>query len=100
MAEQSEPAEAQRLKTYDPGRYEHPSVTVDLVILTIQANDLKVLLVKRSRWPYEGLWALPGGFVRIDEPLHATARRKLAEETGLEGEDVYLEQLYTFGDPQ
>src|SRR4051812_7785531 len=84
---------------YDPTRYPRPSVTVDLVIFTIQGTDLKVLLVKRGVPPCAGMWALPGGFVHIDESLHETARRELAEETGLEGEDVYLEQLYTFGEP-
>ncbi|RWY59068.1 NUDIX hydrolase, partial [Escherichia coli] len=78
MAEQS-------TASYDPTRYQRPSVTVDLVIFTIQSNDLKVLLVKRGVPPYEGMWALPGGFVRIEESLHETARRELAEETGLEG---------------
>jgi len=84
---------------YDPSRYPRPSVTVDLVILTLQDDDLRVLLVQRRQWPYEGMWALPGGFLQIDEALHDPARRELAEQTGLEGEDIYLEQLYTFGDP-
>jgi 8-oxo-dGTP diphosphatase len=87
-------------QAYDPARYPRPSVTVDLVILTIQNADLRALLVQRGQWPFEGSWALPGGFVHIDESLHDTARRELAEETGLAGEDIYLEQLYTFGDPQ
>jgi 8-oxo-dGTP diphosphatase len=96
-AETTQAAPAKR--AYDPNRYPRPSVTVDLVIFTIQGSDLKALLVKRGVPPYEGVWALPGGFVRIGESLHETARRELAEETGLEGEDVYLEQLYTFGEP-
>lgn len=73
-------------------------VTADLVIFTIRENDLKILLVRRAADPYRGVWALPGGFVREDEALEDAARRELEEETGLR--DVYLEQLYTFGDPK
>lgn len=83
--------------TYDPGRFERPSVTVDLVIFTLRQNQLQVLLVKRKHWPFEAAWALPGGFVHLDESLQDAARRELEEETGVR--DVYLEQLYTFGDP-
>ena len=75
-----------------------PSVTVDVVILTLRGDALQVLLVKRGLMPYKGRWAIPGGFVRIDESLEAAARRELQEETNVS--DVYLEQLYTFGDPQ
>jgi 8-oxo-dGTP diphosphatase len=82
---------------YDPSKWERPSVTVDVVILTLQEGDLKVLLVKRKRWPYEGYWAIPGGFIEMHESLEESARRELEEETGLR--DLYMEQLYTFGDP-
>ncbi len=75
-----------------------PSVTVDVVIFTLRNDDLQVLLVKRKVAPYAGRWAIPGGFVRIGERLEAAARRELEEETGVR--DVYLEQLYTFGDPK
>ena len=75
-----------------------PSVTVDVVIFTLRHDDLQVLLVKRKVAPYAGRWAIPGGFVSIDERLEAAARRELKEETGVRG--VYLEQLYTFGDPK
>lgn len=85
---------------YDVTRYERPSVTVDVVIFSILDEMLKVLLVKRKAWPYEGVWAIPGGFVRMEESLEQAAIRKLAEETGIASADVYLEQLYTFGDPQ
>jgi 8-oxo-dGTP diphosphatase len=88
----------QPITTYDPSRYERPSVTVDVVIFTLRERELNVLLVQRRRWPYEGFWALPGGFINMDESLEAAARRELAEETGVE--DVYLEQLYTFGSPE
>jgi 8-oxo-dGTP diphosphatase len=82
---------------YDPARYERPSVTVDVVIFTLIERQLHVLLVQRKRWPYEGFWAIPGGFVNMDESLEEAARRELEEETGVR--DVYLEQLYTFGTP-
>lgn len=78
--------------------FEQPSVTTDLVIFTIQDNSLKVLLVKRNEEPFKNKWALPGGFVRIDESLEDSAIRELFEETGVKG--VYLEQLYSFGNPK
>jgi len=84
---------------YDASQYERPSVTVDVVIFTLRENRLHVLLVQRKNWPYAGQWAIPGGFVEMDESLEEAARRELAEETGLDDPDVYLEQLYTFGDP-
>src|SRR5438132_9657962 len=82
---------------YDASKYERPSVTVDVVMMSLRRRDLEVLLVKRRSWPYEGMWAIPGGFVNIDEALETAAKRELQEETGVQ--DVYLEQLYTFGDP-
>lgn len=77
--------------------YPHPAVTTDIVIFTIRQDALKVLLIKRAMPPYQGEWALPGGFVNLDESLEEGARRELEEETGVSG--VYLEQLYTFGKP-
>jgi 8-oxo-dGTP diphosphatase len=74
-----------------------PSVTVDVVIITLRGEELQVLLVKRDIAPFKGRWAIPGGFVHLNESLEAAARRELREETGVT--DVYLEQLYTFGDP-
>src|SRR6266567_4499442 len=82
---------------YDASKYERPSVTVDVVMMSLRQRDLQVLLVKRRSWPYEGMWAIPGGFVNMQESLEEAAKRELQEETGVQ--DVYLEQLYTFGDP-
>jgi len=73
-------------------------VTVDIVIFTIQKGVLKVLLVKRRIAPFIGQFAIPGGFVLEDEDLEQAALRELKEETGVA--DVYLEQLYSFGDPK
>lgn len=78
--------------------YPHPAVTTDVVIFSIRDNCLKLLLIKRGGEPYKGKWALPGGFIQLDESLDQCARRELREETGLDG--VFLEQLYTFGEPQ
>ena len=86
-----------RAHHYDPSKYERPSVAVDVVMMTLHQKDLQVLLVKRRSWPYEGMWAIPGGFVEIDESLEDAAKRELREETSVE--DVYIEQLYTFGNP-
>lgn len=87
------------MTTYDVTQYERPSVTVDVVIFTILDDMLKVLLIKRKSWPFEGMWAIPGGFVKMDESLEQAAYRELVEETGITDTQVYLEQLYTFGEP-
>src|SRR5580658_9419508 len=73
-------------------------VTVDVVVFTIRDRQLHLLLIRRLATPFENCYALPGGFVLEDESVDAAAARELREETGLE--KVYLEQLYTFGDPE
>ena len=80
-----------------PHTYEYPraALTVDCVVFGLDDGELKVLLIQRGLTPFKGKWALPGGFVRVDETLDEAARRELSEETGLT--DVFLEQLYTFG---
>jgi 8-oxo-dGTP diphosphatase len=78
--------------------YARPAVTVDCVVFGLDEHDLKVLLIQRKLAPFQHSWALPGGFVHIDETLDEAARRELEEEAGVR--DVYLEQLYTFGDLQ
>ena len=77
--------------------YPRPAVTVDCVVFGLDDADLKVLLIARDREPFAGRWALPGGFVDPDETLEQAALRELAEETGVS--KLYLEQLYSFGDP-
>ncbi len=79
-------------------QYHYPAITVDVVIFTLRDDDLQVLLIQRKISPFEGRWAIPGGFVETDESLEVAARRELQEETGVR--NVYLEQLYTFGDPK
>ncbi|HSA06884.1 MAG TPA: NUDIX domain-containing protein [Candidatus Gastranaerophilales bacterium] len=73
-------------------------VTVDTVIFTIRKNNLEVLLVQRGHEPFKDKWAIPGGFVRLSENLDEAAKRVLYEKTNVK--DVYLEQLYTFGEPE
>jgi 8-oxo-dGTP diphosphatase len=81
--------------TYD---YPRPSLTVDIVVFSVRADHLQVLLIRRGEEPNLGMWALPGGFVHLDESLDEAAERELKEETGIQ--DAYLEQLYTYGDPK
>ena len=79
------------------GHLTRHAIAVDVVLFTIQGGTLKVLLVKRQRAPYRGAWALPGGIVGPDESVDAAALRELQEETNIG--NIYLEQLYTFGEP-
>jgi 8-oxo-dGTP diphosphatase len=76
--------------------YARAALTVDCVVFGLDETDLKVLLIQRKLAPFQHAWALPGGFVHVDETLDTAARRELEEEAGVR--DVYLEQLYTFGD--
>ncbi|MFB3891990.1 MAG: NUDIX domain-containing protein [Phycisphaerae bacterium] len=76
--------------------YPRPALTVDCVVFGLDEEDLKVLLIQRDLEPFAGRWALPGGFVRMEESLEEAARRELAEEAGVS--NVFLEQLYSFGD--
>jgi 8-oxo-dGTP diphosphatase len=71
----SPPAE----NSYNAADYERPSVTADIVIFSILDEQLKVLLVRRKSWPHEGMWAIPGGFVKMDESLEEAAYRELAD---------------------
>src|SRR5882672_11865315 len=76
-------------------RYPRAALTVDCVVFGFDESELKVLLIERGLEPFKGKWALPGGFVRVDETIDEAARRELAEEAGVG--NVFLEQLYTFG---
>jgi 8-oxo-dGTP diphosphatase len=76
--------------------HEKPGVTVDITLFTIKDKQLHVLLIKRKLEPFKDSWALPGGFVRMNESVEDAAKRELMEETGVS--NVYLEQLYTFGE--
>lgn len=75
--------------------YPRPALTVDCVVFGLDEDDLKVLLIERALEPFVGQWALPGGFVQMNETLEEAAMRELRDETGLAR--VYLEQLYTYG---
>ena len=79
------------------GHFHGHGIAVDVVLLTIQGGTLKVLLVKRQQAPYRSAWALPGGLVSRDESVDDAALRELQEETNIG--NIYLEQLYTFGEP-
>jgi len=77
--------------------YARAALTVDCVVFGLDEGSLKVMLIQRAIDPFKGQWALPGGFVHVGESLDNAAKRELREETGLK--DVYLEQLYSFGNP-
>jgi 8-oxo-dGTP diphosphatase len=100
-------SEEEFLESYDPSRFERPSVTNDILIFTtedfkeenprkVPRKGLQLLLIKRKEHPHIGKWAIPGGFVQMDENLKDGACRELREETGIH--NVYVEQLFTFGD--
>lgn len=76
---------------------QHIYVMVDAVVFTYQQEDLQVLLIERKNDPFQGKWALPGGFVEDDEPLDTAAYRELEEETGIKADA--LTQFHAFGQP-
>ena len=99
--------EKEFLEQYKPGDYERPSITVDMLLFTVDKkpvnnvrsdneSELKILLIKRKDHPFIHKWALPGGFVGINENISDAAKRELKEETNIS--NVYMEQLFTFGD--
>src|SRR5687768_6540218 len=83
---------------YDPAQFPAFAVTVDIVILTMYDGTLNVLLVRRGEAPFEGMWAIPGGFKRPTETLDEAAKRELREETGVDAAPV-LKQFRAYGDP-
>jgi 8-oxo-dGTP diphosphatase len=83
---------------YDPSQFPAFAVTVDVVILTMAGGELKVLLVRRGEAPYQGMWAIPGGFKRPAETLDEAAKRELREETGVDAASL-LAQFGAYGDP-
>ena len=84
---------------YDPSQFPAFAVTVDVVILTMSDSRLHVLLVRRGVAPFEGMWAIPGGFKRPTETLDEAAKRELAEETGVDAASL-LTQFGAYGDPE
>jgi len=101
--------EEEFLKDYDPNKFDRLSLTTDILIFSVsdgvQENYRKlnrkyfsVLLVKRDNYPFKDKWCLPGGFVKIDEDIEDAAKRILKEEANIS--DIYIEQLYTYGDPK
>lgn len=92
---ESNPQESSRKQeAYYCYRYPHPAVTVDCVIFGFDGDSLRVLLIERGIKPYKGMWALPGGFVNMDETVEQAAARELQEETSLSG--IFMEQFKTF----
>ena len=85
------------LRQYDPKKFDRPNASVDVVMLTVLAEELQVLLIKRDDYPYKGRWSLVGGFIDIhkDRDLEAAAKRKLREKTGVK--TPYLEQFGAMG---
>ena len=89
------PEEAQFLSEFDPSQYQNPAVAADTALFAVDGDAVKVLLIRRGGYPCKGHWALPGGFVNINENLRDSAARELLEETDISG--VYLEQAFVWG---
>ena len=100
MKKRNNPSKEEKefLEQYDVTQFERPSVTADIVIFTLDdADELNILLIKRGGFPYKDCWAIPGGFLEAGkESIDEAAARELRTETNID--DVYLKQLYTFGD--
>lgn len=90
-------AEQEFLAAYDASQYPHPSVSVDVALVTVARGKLQALLVRREEHPDKDKWSLPGGFVQMQESLDEAATRVLETKAGVKG--IFLEQLYTFGQP-
>ena len=100
-------SEEEFLKEYNPDKYEKLSITADILIFSVSSEEtenyrkteekkMSILLVKRDNYPFKDKWCLPGGFIKIDEDLDEAPMRILKRETNID--DIYLEQLYTFGE--
>lgn len=89
--------EAEALKNYDPTKYQNPGVAADTALFAVDGDKLKLLLIKRGGYPYKDCWALPGGFVDINEDISDAAKRELLEETSIRVE--YLERAAVWGKP-
>ncbi len=93
----SSAAEQAFLAGYDASQFPHPSLSVDVALVTAEAGKLKAVLLQRDQHPARDKWALPGTFVGIQESLDDAAQRALQSKVGISG--IFLEQLYTFGKP-
>ena len=94
----NEKKENEFLESYDASQYKHPSLTIDLVILTINPNnELCVILNKRDQYPYKDRFALPGGFINLEKDLDDSVKEILTRKTQLNPDYIHFEQLYTFG---
>lgn len=76
-------------------KYPRPSVSADAAVFRVQNDQIEILLIRRANPPFKGMWALPGGFVDMDEDLETAAARELKEETGVEG--IELKQFHAYG---
>lgn len=77
--------------------YPRPAVTVDIIVFKLAGNEMEILLIERKNPPFKNQWALPGGFIDMDEDIETAAYRELKEETSIQ--DIRLSQMYTFGKP-